>query len=98
MPLDKEKDPRAKALENNPCSMCRALGLPVCKGHGGGSGGGGETSGATDDTETKPLDIHDALSKSDSWHAEPNADEVYIYNASHSALSIKLDLKAMALS
>ncbi|STX49529.1 Uncharacterised protein [Legionella hackeliae] len=37
---DKEskKDLRSKAIENNPCSLCRAFGLPVCRGHGGGRG------------------------------------------------------------
>ncbi|STX49987.1 Uncharacterised protein [Legionella busanensis] len=35
------KELKAKAIENNPCNMCRVLGLSSCQGHGGGGGGGG---------------------------------------------------------
>jgi hypothetical protein len=34
-----EKDPRKEAAERNPCNLCRAVGLPGCKGHSGGGGG-----------------------------------------------------------
>lgn len=43
-----QKDERARAIENNPCSICRSLGLPFCRGHGGGSGGGGSDSASDD--------------------------------------------------
>lgn len=39
-----QKDERARAIENNPCNICRSLGLPFCRGHGGGSGEGGSDS------------------------------------------------------
>jgi hypothetical protein len=50
-------DPKSKkgaitiAIENNPCGLCRAMGYPICKGHGGGSGGGGDSG------ETKNKDV-----------------------------------------
>lgn len=43
------KDPVKAAVDNNPCAMCRSMGLPGCNGHGAGSGGG---SGG-DSTEAK---------------------------------------------
>src|SRR6185437_439624 len=35
--------------QNNPCSLCRAFGVPPpCKGHGGSGGGGDGSSGSSD--------------------------------------------------
>lgn len=40
------------SINNNPCGICRAAGMPVCKGHGGGSMGGGESS-ANDELQSE---------------------------------------------
>ena len=45
------EDPRKAAISRNPCSICRASGSPVCKGHGGGAGGG-----SSDDTKQQKED------------------------------------------
>jgi hypothetical protein len=37
------------SISHTPCGICRASGLPICKGHGGGSSGGG--SGDSDSKE-----------------------------------------------
>jgi hypothetical protein len=95
---NKEKDPRTQAIENNPCGRCRAMGFPTCKGHGSGSGGeGDEASEASELTNTDTLTLDTIISKSELWHAEPNADDVYIYNALDALVSIKLDLAAGSL-
>ena len=36
-----QEDPMAKMIKNNPCGLCKTMGLPICKGHGGGGGGSG---------------------------------------------------------
>lgn len=38
-------DARAQAIQNNPCSTCRAFGSPVCRGHGGGGSAGSSGEG-----------------------------------------------------
>lgn len=43
---DHQDDEEINSPKKNPCGKCRANGLPVCKGHAGGSGGG---SGDDDD-------------------------------------------------
>lgn len=39
MPNNEQNDPIALAIKKNPCGICRAMGSPVCKGHGGSAGG-----------------------------------------------------------
>ena len=39
-----DKDSSQGSDKPNPCGICRAAGIPVCKGHGGGAGGGGSDS------------------------------------------------------
>jgi hypothetical protein len=52
---DGNEDPRKKVVNNNPCGICRAMGMPVCKGHGGGSGGGSsDSNGAKQQAESQP--------------------------------------------
>ncbi|WP_367608391.1 hypothetical protein [Legionella sp. W05-934-2] len=54
---DDNEDPRKKSISNNPCGICRALGMPVCKGHGGGSGGG-------DNSDSKDKNMTDSQEQS----------------------------------
>lgn len=48
-----EPKPRQKsAVEENMCSLCRAVGNPPpCKGHGGGGGGGGSSGSSSKDNK-----------------------------------------------
>lgn len=58
--LPKEKqDPIKVAIENNACSLCRAMGYPICRGHGGNEGGGGsggDSSGSKNEGVKHTLD------------------------------------------
>jgi hypothetical protein len=50
---DAKKDATTLAIERNPCVICRAFKIPICKGHaiGGGGGGGGAVA---ESRENKP--------------------------------------------
>ncbi len=106
MTNDKDQDPQAKAIENNPCGICRALGLPVCKGHGAKGGGGGDatdetseendTSKAADNTPTLK-DLTAIFAESTLWAPMYIDDDCYTYNEPHALFSIKLDLNAGSL-
>jgi hypothetical protein len=45
-----KKDPLSQLIDNNPCGLCRAMGEPICRGHGGGGGGGGGSSGGSNES------------------------------------------------
>ena len=105
MTSPKDQDTRSKALENNPCGICRAMGLPVCKGHGGGSGGG-DSGGGSEASEgndlkqtaaTTPKSLHNVFSESTLWQHIDGTDDIYTYDAPLALLSIKLDLGAGSL-
>lgn len=105
MSSNKNEDTRSQALENNPCNMCRAMGLPVCKGHGGGGGGGdsdseSETAEENDLQKTDtaiPESLHEVFSESTLWQYIDGTDDIYTYDAPLALLSIKLDLGAGSL-
>lgn len=44
------KDAITIAIENNTCGICRAMGYPICKGHGGGSGSSSGSDSEKKDT------------------------------------------------
>lgn len=104
---DDNEDPRQKSISNNPCSLCRALGLPVCKGHGGGSGGGGggsDSKGTGQQAEPqiqsgamplalKPQNdaLFDLLGQSPLWS---QVDEfIFQYKNPYALLSMTLDME-----
>lgn len=105
MTSNKNEDTRSQALENNPCNMCRAMGMPVCKGHGGG-GGGGDSGGGSEAAEENDLEqtatttsasLDDVFSESTLWEHIDDTDDIYTYDAPLALLSIKLDLGAGSL-
>lgn len=66
-----EKDEATLAIENNPCGLCRAMLLPICRGHGGSGGGGGGSEGKAAELKIisvsaiKPGDIFFKYTKGD---------------------------------
>ncbi|CZL27347.1 hypothetical protein [Legionella pneumophila] len=98
---ENRRDERSKALENNPCGVCRASGLPICKGHGGGAGGGSDE--AKDENSQKdsaptpkyvPTNIEvkalsSYLENSEVWNS--NEDFLYNFNNDLAVFSIELD-------
>ncbi|MDF1683121.1 MAG: hypothetical protein P1U36_00545 [Legionellaceae bacterium] len=85
MELNEYANSRSKALENNACSTCRAMGLPLCKGHRDSS---------------RPLPSKstlDTFSESSLWQYIDDTDDIHIYANPLALLSIKLDLGAGSL-
>jgi len=90
------------ALENNPCGMCRALGLPSCKGHAGGGGGGDEAEDSYESTDSSspsyqpsPVEIvtlSSFLDKRNAWQQSNEDDLLYTYNNDLAVLTLSLDL------
>ncbi len=105
MTYDK-KDPLTKAIENNPCGICRAKRLPRCMCKGGGGGGSSDaedetyepndSSKATTDAQTLQ-GLNDIFSENPFWEPVYNADDCYIYNDPLALFSITLDLSAGSL-
>lgn len=59
---EESDDPLLKLINKNPCGICRANRLPICKGHGKSGGGGGGLDSGSGSTETKsehPLSLND---------------------------------------
>ncbi|CZG40268.1 Uncharacterised protein [Legionella pneumophila] len=100
---ENRRDERSKALESNPCGMCRAAGLPICKGHGGGGGGGGGGSGDEAKEENSPTGptpknvpsnveiktLSSYLENSEVWNSDE--DFLYDFNNDSAVFSIELD-------
>lgn len=108
MPENKQKnespkDERARAIEKNPCTMCRALGLPICRGHGGGGGGGSE--GGDEDSQKdenqkdneQPLSrntsMDEVLISSELWQLPADADFIFEFDEPHALLDITLNME-----
>lgn len=98
--MKNRRDERSKALDSNPCGICRASGLPICKGHAGGSGGGDgnkDENSQKDNTptpkyvptnlEVKALSSY--LENSEVWNT--NEDFLYNFNNDLAVFSIELD-------
>lgn len=100
------KDPLTEAIEKNPCGICRAKRLPMCKckGGGGGSGGGSEEetyeSKASINNDNNSATIQ-ALShifeSSPLWQAVDGGDDCFTLNHPDALFSITLDLSAGSL-
>ncbi|MGQ3889667.1 hypothetical protein ACQUW5_11610 [Legionella sp. CNM-1927-20] len=103
----RKQDARIKAIENNPCSLCKALGLPICRGHGGGGSTGGDSSGSDSGDSYEIEDIPSLnlkpslvegmllssfLEASEVWHESPEEDLLYLFNNDLALLSLSLDL------
>jgi len=83
MELNEYANSRSIALENNACSTCRAMGLPLCKGHGG--------------SVCAPKSMLDTFSESSLWQYVDGTDDIHMYDTPLALLSIKLDLGAGSL-
>lgn len=95
-----KKDERSKSIASNPCGMCRAFGLPICLGHGGGSGSGEDKEEYSNKDKiltpkyepatikTKTLFLE--LENSEIWSLEN--DFQYQFNETLALCSIELDL------
>ncbi|MHA3319194.1 hypothetical protein [Legionella pneumophila] len=100
-----QKDERARAIENNPCSICRSLGLPFCRGHGGGSGGGGSDSASddkADDNDHQLLasknpanvtNIEQLLLHSGLWHLPEDEDFVFEFKDPLALVNMTLNME-----
>lgn len=97
---ENKRDERSKTLESNPCGICRAQGLPICKGHGGGKGGGGESKEENNAKDKAPTpknvpsnlevkELSSYLENSAVWHF--NDDFQYDFNNDLAIFSIELD-------
>lgn len=97
---ENRRDERSKALDSNPCGMCRAAGLPICRGHGGGAGGGNEAKDENSPKDNAPTPkyvptnievkaLSSYLEDSEVW----NSDEDFLYNFNNdlAVFSIELD-------
>ncbi|HHY1453248.1 TPA: hypothetical protein ACV1OQ_000301 [Legionella pneumophila] len=102
---ENKRDERSKALDSNPCGMCRAAGLPICRGHGRGAGGGNEVKGENSPQDNAPAPKYVSTNievKALSSYLEDSAvwssDEDFLYNFNNdlAVFSIKLD-SAMGL-
>jgi hypothetical protein len=96
---DDKKDSRQQAIQNNPCSSCRALGLPICRGHGGGGGSSENdkkdvTSAALKNTPTKSV-VHSLsmqLEESMLWQESSEEDLLFVCQNALALVTIKINL------
>ncbi|ARB93000.1 hypothetical protein A6J40_12795 [Legionella longbeachae] len=88
-------------LDNNPCGMCRANGMPICKGHGKSGGSSGENSGVDEDktsqtdlslTSDKPSlkSVFTSLKESQLWVSDYE-EMIFNYQNPDSLISITAD-------
>jgi len=96
---ENRNDERSKSIDNNPCGMCRAFGLPICKGHGS-SGGGDEAKDESQKNDKAPIPkyvptnievkgLSSYLENSEVWNSEN--DFLYYFNNDLAVISIVLD-------
>ncbi|KTD20808.1 Uncharacterised protein [Legionella lansingensis] len=103
---DMEKDERERAIKTNPCGICRAKRLPVCRCRGGGGSGGGGGSDSSNDLkddasragsapyhlELSPVPaLIEYLNESQVWFLEEDADLIFKFE--NPLLKITLDME-----
>ncbi|MDI9819796.1 MULTISPECIES: hypothetical protein [unclassified Legionella] len=96
-------DQRESAINNNPCGICRALGLPICKGHGSSGGGSGDSyddqslaKGQSVTKEPISIDLEKSLGKSTLWL---NSDDLaFEFNIPDALMSVKIDMEQGIIS
>tara|TARA_Y100000588_G_scaffold395275_1_gene522206 strand:+ start:3847 stop:4536 length:690 start_codon:yes stop_codon:yes gene_type:complete len=92
-----DPDQGKSTLDNNPCGICRSMGLPVCKGHGGGAGGGGSDDSEAQENSTdkalnsNPATLELSFTKNGSW-SKTDEDFVYEFNNPNALMSLTLDM------
>jgi hypothetical protein len=92
-----KKDERIRAINNNPCGICRAAGSPVCKGHRGGGGGSStsnrhELDSSSDAPPIFSLTLEKLFGKSAVWRRPHSWDMIFEFANPDALLSIKLDM------
>lgn len=104
-----KKDERTRAVENNPCSICRSLGLPFCRGHGGGSGGGGSDGESDVKLDESKLNndyklfapnvstVDQLLLNSGLWHLPVDADFIFEFKDPLALVNITLNMELGSL-
>ncbi|KTD44661.1 hypothetical protein [Legionella quateirensis] len=103
--LESPKEERARAIENNPCNICRSMGLPICRGHGSG-GGGGADSDSRDSQSDEEQTHHEMMSlslknpsflesvfNSELWQLTADSDFIYEFNDPYALLRITLNME-----
>ncbi|RDI46994.1 hypothetical protein [Aquicella lusitana] len=97
-----QKDPITLLIERNPCVMCRAMRVPICKGHAGsGSGGGGkEDNKSAKHTLNQKMDAAKQMSHISSlfldgknWVQLQWLDNALSFEKPEAFLSIQIDSK-----
>ncbi|MBL7480573.1 hypothetical protein [Legionella bononiensis] len=104
--LESPKEERARAIENNPCNICRSMGLPICRGHGGGGGGGESESSSRDSQSDEEQKNHEMMSlslkkpsslenifNSELWELTADSDFIYEFNDPYALLRITLNME-----
>lgn len=90
---DSETDTLLEMVKSNPCGICRALGMPKCRGgHGGGSEPGNEDEDNKELMDTDKPSLELMLDKSNLWQESYDEDLLYQFGNSFSLLSMRLDL------
>lgn len=96
------KDDRTKAIQSNPCGICRANGSPVCKGHGGScSSGSDDSSDRLEDASTKttatgisayrPISLETLLIQSAVWK---HTDELtFKFESPNALFTMEIDME-----
>ena len=82
------------------CEMCRAMGLAMCKGHGGGSGGGGNpdaSSNKKEETLATPKLSPDALEakllQSTAWKKPDELEQTFLFKDQDALFNMTLDME-----
>lgn len=90
---DSETNKLLEMVKSNPCGVCRALGMPKCRGgHGGGSEDRNEDEDNNELMEADKPSLELILNKSNGWKESPDEDLQYQFSNSFSLLSMRLDL------
>lgn len=96
-------DSKLSQKDKNVCGICRAKGLPVCMGHGGGSAGGGSSGGSKNDSyESRqtysptltPNTLEARLALSLVMERPDDAESTFILHNPNENYSVKLELEA----
>ena len=94
------KDERTKLLEANPCGICRASGLPTCKGHGGRGGSGGSSDSTEEmlaETITTltltPISLEEQLTRSAVWDKPDELELTFVLNGQDTLFTMKIDME-----
>lgn len=82
------------------CEMCRAMGLAMCKGHGGGSGGGGNPDASSNKKEETLATLKlssDALEaklmQNAAWKKPDELEQTFLFKDQDALFTMTLDME-----